>query len=100
MVKPITPEEVQDKKNDTIPSEVVEAFNELIVENWSKVQARVTQRAAVVRIKKKLPAIPLNDLYENNWLDVEALYRKAGWKVSYESPSMDESFEPYYIFSK
>ena len=36
---------------------------------------------------------------EEGWLDVEDVYRKAGWEVIYDAPGYNESFyEPSFEF--
>ena len=39
-------------------------------------------------------------IFSNHWLDVEDIYRKQGWKVVYDSPGYDESYDAYYEFRK
>ena len=40
----------------------------------------------------------------NSWVqgvwDFEPIYEKAGWKVSYDGPGYNESYDGYYIFKK
>ena len=37
-------------------------------------------------------------IFENHWLDFEPIFRKAGWKVSYDKPGYDESYKAFFIF--
>ena len=39
------------------------------------------------------------DIFDNHWLDVEDLYRKNGWKVDYDKPGYNESYNAYFVFS-
>lgn len=82
MTRPITPNEVADLKSEQIPEEVVQAFNELIDENWNGSCSVVGLDEAADRAAK---LIGINDsvLYRNNWLDVEDIFREAGWEVDY-----------------
>lgn len=98
-MKPIKPSQVQGKKNAAFPDEVIEAFNELIVENWQGNSATVKQGQVVGRIMAKMQ-ITSAEIYQNNYLDVEPLFRKAGWKVMFDKPGYNETYEGYFVFSK
>ena len=39
-------------------------------------------------------------VFKNKWLDVEEVYRKAGWKVEYDKPGYCEDYEAYFVFEK
>ena len=101
-VKPITPREVVGKKQESLPDEVIEAFNELIAENWEGSSSRIKQIKAVAKIREKfLPKrITAKKMFDNNWLDVEDVFRKAGWDVEYDKPGFNETYEPIFEFSK
>ena len=99
MSGPIKPKEVQDKKLASIPEEVYEAFNELIVDNWDGKSASVSQKSASVLVARALD-ITEQDVYLRHLLDVEDVYRKAGWKVVYDKPGYNEDYEAFFVFSK
>ena len=96
-VKPISPREVVTLKASSIPDEVFEAFNELIAENFWNGYSSFTEKKVVARIVKK--GISSTKAYENNWLDVEKFYEKAGWKVDYDKPGFNESYDAVFNFS-
>lgn len=93
MTKPITPEEV--KLGGHIPDEVIVAFNELIAESRGGV---VLQEAAITRIMSKMPDVTRHQMFEKGWLDVEDVYRSAGWKVTYDKPGYNESYAASWTF--
>lgn len=101
-VEPITPFDVSIEEKTVIPDEVIAAFNELIVENWKKDEAVVTQKKAVARIVKKLPKFKnkRDKLFELGYLDIEQIFRKAGWVVKYESPDRNENFSEFFRFER
>jgi len=100
-VKPITPEEITKTKEDFIPDEVIEAFNEMIVEKWNGTESFFRQKEIVSKIEKKMKLKDTKQMYDEHWLDVEGIYMRLGWKVKYESPSYgDTDFESYFNFSK
>lgn len=99
-IKPLRPEQIAAGKLKTLPGQVLDAFNELIAENFSDGEASITQKEAVKRMMGK--GLVRTDIYSKGWLDVEEIYRQAGWKVTYDSPVYygGENFEPYYTFSR
>ena len=85
------------EKREEFPDAVFEAFNELIVEDFDGESATVLQCDLVALMKKK--GLKEKAIYDNDWLEVEDVYRAAGWKVRYESMAW-ESGEPNFTFSK
>lgn len=103
-MKPITPEEVLKVKSESIPDAVFEAFNELIAENYNGSSSTVKQNKVVALILKKLndtdPGHNFAEVLRRHWLDVEDIYRKAGWSVEYNNPAPDENYEAYFEFTR
>ena len=111
-VKPITPDEVGAKQATQTPSFVIEAFNIEIAKHYDNVSrtAKVSQTAILEQIAiqfetpEDAPAVDTNNLkklaFSNKWLNVEAMYEDAGWKVSYEKPGYNESRDAYFTFKK
>jgi hypothetical protein len=79
-----------------IPDVVIKTINELIVKNWNGDSAFVGQRS----IEKELSAAGLkrSDIFDNKWLNIEDIYRGAGWEVFYDKPGYNESYEPRFGF--
>ena len=98
--KPITPGEVCKAKKDSLPDEVLEAFNELIAKHWDGSSATIRQKEVVALIKSKLDLKRHDQIYARGWLDVEDVYRKAGWTVTYDKPGYCESYEATFRFSR
>ena len=99
MAKPITPQEVNAAKERNIPPEVIECFNEAISKHWDGYRAFFYQSYIVVSIKVRLN-VSGEYIFRNGYLDVEDLYRDAGWEVTYDKPAYDESYEAHFIFRK
>ncbi len=97
-VFPITPGEASEQKNQAIPDAVIEAFNELIIQTLSFGRARFTQEKVVELIVAK--GIKKGDIFTNNWLDIEPLYEDIGWKVTYDKPGFNETYEATFTFDK
>jgi hypothetical protein len=39
-------------------------------------------------------------IFEHNWLDIEDIYRQAGWAVEYNAPAYNETFDETFKFSR
>lgn len=99
-VMPIAPDKVEELRPAVIPDEVIESFNELILENWDGRKSHFKQKDVTKRIRKKNKKLTNKILFDKHYLDVESIYISNGWKVEYGSPDRDESFEEYFVFSK
>ena len=104
MILPIKPAEVQELINKSFPDFVIQAFNSCIQANWIASSGRATfTTAKVVAEMIKIQGsqnLDSSTVYSNKWLDVEPLYRDNGWKVTYDSPAYNESYEASFTFSK
>lgn len=99
MTAPITPSEVVALKQTIIPDTVIDVFNELIAKGWNGGQSRVMQDEAANLIASRLD-IKRHEVFNNHYLDVEPIYKAAGWKVYYDKPAYCENYEAYFIFSR
>ena len=104
MPGPIKPTDVAElKRKVVIPEKVFDAFNELIAKYWNGSYAEFSQGEVVRLILKKFSrskTVTESSIYSNHWLDVEPIYREAGWKVVYDRPAYNESYAPTFEFSK
>ena len=101
-VGPITPDDVVEAKEKIVPPAVFQAFNQLISEKWDGHHSKVLQHEAVALILSLMPELNGNDtlLVTKGWLDIEPVYRRAGWKVEYDKPAYNESYRAFFVFSK
>lgn len=98
-IQPINPNEIIEEKVRAIPEQVVRVFNELIARNWSNDKAIVFANDAIEFIKF-LTGASKDTIIQNHWLDIEPLYRKGGYDVTYfESKGLD-AFPSYFEFRK
>ena len=90
-VKPIRPSEVASKKSQVVPGMVIEAFNELIVKYYtggeSLFQQDDVERLILAKFRSMGTPIFVTDIYDQNWLNVDELFRNAGWDVEYSRNS-------------
>jgi hypothetical protein len=97
--RPIRPEEVLATKAETFPDEVYIAVNGLIAEQLHGQYARLTVKALVKRMEEL--GLDGKEVKRRGWDRVGAIYKQAGWDVTYHYPSWyddDRDFDPYYYF--
>lgn len=99
MTTPIRPEQVAEAKQKALPESVLSAFNTLIARKWSNGRAVVTQNEAIAEIRSR-ESVSRQAVFDNGWLDVEDVYRAAGWHVEYDKPGYNEDYEAYFTFRK
>ncbi len=98
-VTPITPHDAETLPKP-IPDFVLEAFNILIQRSFRSGQAVVRQDDAITLIMELAPGLERQEIFDNQWLDVETTYMAAGWKVEYDRPGYCESYQPTFTFRK
>lgn len=99
--QPIKPSEVSDAKLEHTPVQIIQAFNEMITKNYSGGSARVLQNQVLdLALSKYSDRLRPDRNQLLAWLNIEEVYRDAGWIVEYHSPDYTESFPPYFIFKK
>ena len=111
MTKPIAPSDVVSQKQSDFPPEVIERWNRLIAANYSGSRAVVKQGDAVDALLQVLSQSPdkflpqgatfdRSTIYDLGWLEIEDIYRAAGWKVEYDKPAYNENYEATFMFRK
>lgn len=98
-VKPITPSEVTKVKATALPEEVLEVWNAAIAAAWTGHDAVIKQTEIAGSLAARMDC-SRDDVYTNHWLDIEPVYRAAGWKVVYDSPAYCESYPATFKFTK
>ena len=98
MSNPITPDQVSKRKIDVIPSQVIDIFNDLIALRWNGTSATVYQQEVQEKIASAL-GVEGHEVYAKGWLDIEPIFRDAGWKVEYDRPGYNENYKAHYIFT-
>lgn len=99
-MKPITPKKAREIKNTLFPPEIISSFNELIAENLNtNNRSTFSEDSVLSRILEKMPDVTKEQICANKWLDVENVFRKHGWYVTYNSPAYNETWLPYFTFT-
>jgi hypothetical protein len=60
-------------------------------------EADLRQKDVVGALVKK--GFKSADIYDNHWLDVEEIFEKNGWSVSYDKPGYCESYDASFEFT-
>jgi hypothetical protein len=98
-VRPITPDEAEANRKMTIPPEVIEVFNQLIVAHLSAGRATILQDEAVARICEEC-SVDRTFVYNSHWLDIESIFEEAGWSVVYDRPAYCETYPATFTFTR
>lgn len=96
----ITPKEAFERTKVEIPDKVIEVWNALIVKNHSRTRngySTILQKEASKAISEAMN-VSLDEVFENHWLDIEEVYRDAGWAVTYDRPGYNETYEAKFEF--
>lgn len=104
MIKPITPKEAAN--GNRIPDFVIQAFNELIAQDFINHRAWVYQEDVIDRILKyaknessEYENVTRETIFQRGWLNIEGLYTSIGWKVEYDKPGFNENSTPRFLFT-
>lgn len=104
---PSTPHSLLSAKHQA-PEFVVEAFNKLLQLKFDGTKAVITQEEAVRMLVLKMRFSRSNiigtvkaqeeycreKIFQHKYLDIEPLYEKFGWKVSYDPDKLEYTFLP------
>lgn len=98
-VIPLSPAQALQQKGEYIPDGVVQAVNDLLVKKMSKTTRSIVLRQCDI-IDASCAHMGIHrEKFELSWLDFEALFEGFGWKVSYDKPGYNESYEPTFEFT-
>lgn len=97
---PMTPSEASGLKRLVIPAFVFRAVNTVLAKEFNGRSATLRQCDVVKAIMDENPEVTKSELFDNRWMDFEPAYRAQGWKVEYDKPGYNESYEATYKFTK
>lgn len=99
-MKAITPAEAHMSAEwREFPDFVVDAFNGCIQDSHSQGTVQVMQEEVIMRMMSLNPELKRQEIFDKHYLDVENLYRRAGWTVTYIKPAYsDPNPEAYWEF--
>lgn len=100
-IEPIRPEDI----DITLPDFVISGANECIKDHYrpESKMSKFTQDELINYILERTPSdmnnITRETLFKNHWLDIEPLYRDAGWNVYYDKPLYNEMRPAMFYFN-
>lgn len=97
-MKPITPAQVVAVKESQIPDVVIQSFNRLIAKHWNGRYSKFLQDEVLSEITCGSD-LTSNVIFANKYLDIEQVFKDAGWKVSYDAPGYNESYKASFTFT-
>lgn len=99
MTEPIRPDQAAARKAAKLPEGVIEAFNDLIALHYDGTSATFNQDDVVEEIMDSL-GMTREGVFQAHLLDVEPVYRAAGWGVTYDKPGYNESYTATFTFTR
>lgn len=102
MTKPITPDQIAEAKLRAIPDFVYKSVNQLLTEKYTgSGTVTLPQKVIVDQILINGPeGLDRHKIFERGWLNFEEVYRAAGWRVNYDRPAYNESYDAFFEFSR
>ncbi len=91
-------DEIAGEKQKTFPDAVLESFNELLTQKFNGTPVIIKQDDVLALMIRK--GLNREEIFEKGWLDVEGAYRAAGWKVSYDKPGFNETYDANFTFKR
>jgi hypothetical protein len=103
----LSPDDILKEKINFIPPFVIEAVNRLLGQRFSGSSCVLLQKEVIALAEKigveyrELPEGGNRQMFfERHWLDFEPVYRELGWRVEYDKPAYNETYEPSWTFSR
>ena len=99
--KAISPQGAREKFKQDLDPLMIEAVNNLLTKEGSSTYITLLQKDIVSEYRSLCKAAdrPARDVYKENQLDFEDIFRDAGWHVEYDKPAYCETYEPNFSFS-
>lgn len=95
-MKPITPDEAQSQNVKGLPTQVIEAVNNMIRLNLVDGEVIIYQDELISEICRLME----KEKIDRRWLNIENIYREAGWNVEYDKPGFNETYRAHFIFTR
>ena len=99
-IKPLSPREVAEQFNSSIPDEVIQAVNTLLIKEYKNGTAILKQKDIMAEIRLINSDLTATKIYENGWLDFENVFISNGWEVEYDNPVYCEDYDAFFRFSE
>ena len=97
-VKPVGPQEALELKIQRLPPKVIETWNRVIADHLTSDFTSNFFQDYIVNALAAAMVVTREKVFESNWLDVEEIYRREGWKVTYDRPGFNETYKATFSF--
>jgi len=92
-----SPQDALESHEHNLPEEILAAVNTLLSERVASGRVTITQ-PELLELVTKDGKFTSAEIFARKWFDFEGVYRKAGWKVSYDKPDYNGSGNAYWTF--
>lgn len=97
MVKPFTPEDAKAEQQNQLPEQVISAVNSFLASRAGSTTIRIMQTEMVEKLEES--GFNRATIFGNYLLDFEEAYRANGWKVIYDKPGYNETYDAFWDFT-
>lgn len=97
MVKPFTPQAAKDAQQNAVPEIVLSIVNHFLAQRAASNLIFINQKEVVEQLEEA--GYTRSAIFAEHLLDFEAAYRANGWKVVYDKPAYNETYDPRWEFS-
>lgn len=100
MINPFTPQEARESNVSSIPEAIINAVNKLLAEKIGLNKSVTLKQDDIL----ELAGAGVDNrefrqqIFDKGWLNIESLYAKYGWKVTYDKPAYCESYPATFTF--
>lgn len=95
----MSPKEIMGSLDTIIPEVVIQAVNNLLKKGYRGDSVTLRQSDIVAEIIRLDNNITSHQAFDSKWLDFEALFERAGWKVVYDKPGYNETYPATFEFT-
>jgi len=101
MATPLRPQDIGPIAAARIPDFVIEAVNELLVKHSASPTITLLLHEVTDAAMARAPIdVTRDQLFDEHWLDFEPIYRDAGWRVTFDKPAYNETYESRFVFRR
>lgn len=96
-VQPLPADQIDSSKPYEIPELVIVLINNMLREVWDNGSAILFTKDIMQKLKLVFNKTE-QEILQMHWLDIEPIYRKAGYNVEYIKPAYGEQGDSYFKF--
>lgn len=103
-MRALSPQEIKEKKAESIPQWFLNAVNDLLIQKYDGPNRTIIINQddiielALANAYKIGEAQTRADLFNKGYLSFEGAYESRGWKVEYDPPGIGDNYKSHYKF--